>query len=145
MRPSNERRRYSVTSSLIGWAHTQNDPCCNDMDTWQRQCLYIFFVAGKNYHDNTNNALSSQTKRILIHWGRNDVAASLETIFANALPWISFTACWFNSSPLDEMAAISQTLFSCAFSWTKSVVFFITISLKFVPNGPMTINQHWFR
>ena len=26
MRPANERRRYSVTSSLIGWAHTQNDP-----------------------------------------------------------------------------------------------------------------------
>ena len=26
MRPSNERRRYNVTSSLIGWAHTQNDP-----------------------------------------------------------------------------------------------------------------------
>ena len=26
MRPANERRRYIVTSSLIGWAHTQNDP-----------------------------------------------------------------------------------------------------------------------
>ena len=27
MRPANERRRYIVTSALIGWAHTQNDPC----------------------------------------------------------------------------------------------------------------------
>ena len=26
MCPANERWRYSVTSSLIGWAHTQNDP-----------------------------------------------------------------------------------------------------------------------
>ena len=26
MRPANERRRYNVTSSLNGWAHTQNDP-----------------------------------------------------------------------------------------------------------------------
>ena len=26
MRPANEKRRYSVTSSLIGWAHTQTDP-----------------------------------------------------------------------------------------------------------------------
>ena len=26
MRPANERRRYDVTSSLNGWAHTQNDP-----------------------------------------------------------------------------------------------------------------------
>ena len=27
MRPANERRRYNVTSSLIGWAHTQDDSC----------------------------------------------------------------------------------------------------------------------
>ena len=27
MRPANERWRYNVTSSLICWAHTQNDPC----------------------------------------------------------------------------------------------------------------------
>ena len=26
MRPANERRRYSVTPSLIDCAHTQNDP-----------------------------------------------------------------------------------------------------------------------
>ena len=26
MCPANERRRYIITSSLIGWAHTQNDP-----------------------------------------------------------------------------------------------------------------------
>ena len=25
--PANERRRYIVTSSLIGWVQTQNDPC----------------------------------------------------------------------------------------------------------------------
>ena len=28
MRPANEGRRYNVTSSLIGWAHTQNDAMC---------------------------------------------------------------------------------------------------------------------
>ena len=27
MDSANERRRYIVTSSLIGWVHTQNDPC----------------------------------------------------------------------------------------------------------------------
>ena len=26
MRSANERRRYIITSSLNGWAHTQNDP-----------------------------------------------------------------------------------------------------------------------
>ena len=28
-RPANKRRRYIVTSPLIGWAHMQNDPCKN--------------------------------------------------------------------------------------------------------------------
>ena len=28
MRPANEKWRYIVTSSLIGTAHSQNDPCC---------------------------------------------------------------------------------------------------------------------
>ena len=32
MRPANERRRYNVTSSLIDWAHTQNDLCEYVMD-----------------------------------------------------------------------------------------------------------------
>ena len=27
MHPANERRRYIVTSSLIGWVHSQDDPC----------------------------------------------------------------------------------------------------------------------
>ena len=26
MGPANKRRRYDLTSSLTGWAHTQNDP-----------------------------------------------------------------------------------------------------------------------
>ena len=26
MRPANERRRYIVTSSLIGWSHSHDDP-----------------------------------------------------------------------------------------------------------------------
>ena len=30
MRPANERRRYIVTTSLNGWAHTETDPWkCN--------------------------------------------------------------------------------------------------------------------
>ena len=32
MRPANERWRYNVTPSLIGWAHTQNDPWFNVED-----------------------------------------------------------------------------------------------------------------
>ena len=43
--------------------------------------------------------------------------------------------------PLDKMAAISQTIFSDAFSWMKSFVLkLIKISLKFVPKGPIDNN-----
>ena len=34
MRPTNERQCYIVTSSLIGWVHTQDDPCCIDGPLW---------------------------------------------------------------------------------------------------------------
>ena len=47
MRPANERRRYTVTSCLIGWAHTQNDP-------WPWQCWGMI--------GNINTCLT--------HWGR---------------------------------------------------------------------------
>ena len=39
------------------------------------------------------------------------------------------------------MAATSQTIFSADFSWIKSFVFLIKISLQFVPNGPIDNNQ----
>ena len=38
--------------------------------------------------------------------------------------------------PLDKMAAISQTMFSDAFSWMKSFVVWLQFYLKFVPKGP---------
>ena len=31
MLPANEGRRYIVTSSLISWAQTQNDPCFDNL------------------------------------------------------------------------------------------------------------------
>ena len=36
MRPANERRRYSVTPSLIGWAHTQKIPGHYSVSQWDR-------------------------------------------------------------------------------------------------------------
>ena len=37
--PANERWRYIVTLSLIGWAHTQNDPCPYHLRTWDNIIL----------------------------------------------------------------------------------------------------------
>ena len=42
--------------------------------------------------------------------------------------------------PLDKMGAFTQTIFSDAFSWMKSCVFFIKISPKFVPKSPIDNN-----
>ena len=42
---ANERRRYNVTSSLIGWAYIQNDPCeaRTNMNTssWGNQTYFL--------------------------------------------------------------------------------------------------------
>ena len=47
--------------------------------------------------------------------------------------------------PLDKMAAISQTVFSYAFLWMKSFVFWLEFHWCLFPRIQLTINQHWFR
>ena len=43
MHQANERRRYNVTSSLIGWAHEPNDPC----KSGRNHIPYDVYVHGK--------------------------------------------------------------------------------------------------
>ena len=45
MCPANERWCYSVTPTLIGWAHTQNDPCIQS----NLRMIHSFFL--KNTHE----------------------------------------------------------------------------------------------
>ena len=40
MHPANERWIYSVTPSLIAWAHTQNDHCSCACMHWWCQCIH---------------------------------------------------------------------------------------------------------
>ena len=50
MHPANERQRYRVTPSLIGWAHAQSDPCgCNHSSlTWnENQTLETYAVVSE--------------------------------------------------------------------------------------------------
>ena len=47
--------------------------------------------------------------------------------------------------PLDKMAAILQTIFSNAFSWMKSFVFWLTFHLSLFLRVQLVITQHWFR
>ena len=47
--------------------------------------------------------------------------------------------------PLDKMAAISQTIFSDAFSWMKSFVFWLKFHWSVFLRVQLTITKHWFR
>ena len=53
--------------------------------------------------------------------------------------------CEFSSSPLDKVAAISQQIFSDAFSWMKSFVFWLKFHWSLFLMVQLTITQHWFR
>ena len=47
--------------------------------------------------------------------------------------------------PRDKVAAISQTIFSNAFSWMKNFVFWIKFHWSMFLRVQLTIAQHWFR
>ena len=51
----------------------------------------------------------------------------------------------FNSSPLDKMDAISQTIFSNAFYWMKILEFWLKLHWSLFLRIQLTIFQHWFR
>ena len=52
MRPANERRSYSVPTSLIGWTHTSNDPWwCPLNDSWRRQHIWNSSREQQGLHD----------------------------------------------------------------------------------------------
>ena len=76
MGSANERRRYIVTSSLIGWAHTQKDLC----------------ICGAGGMKGVVNALT--------HSSMNRMPAILYTTFSMACSWMKIIAFWlkFNSS-----------------------------------------------
>ena len=53
MCPANERRSYNVTAFLIGWVHTQNDPCMAIIDNIDKAIVPMIDVKwgmiGLNY------------------------------------------------------------------------------------------------
>ena len=70
MRPANESRRYIVTSSPIGWAHTRKGPCVC-IDWWQ--------VRGKKKNKNKKRTKRKKEKKtmkqgkIFKKWKRKEV------------------------------------------------------------------------
>ena len=64
-------------------------------------------------------------------------------ILCSQLSWYPCQLTHINSSSLDKMAAISQAIFSGAFSWMKRFVFWLKFGL--VPRVQLRTTQHWFR
>ena len=50
MRPANERWCYTVTPSVIGWAHTQNDPYYCMCTLWMYLFIYWFLCMALHIH-----------------------------------------------------------------------------------------------
>ena len=50
-----------------------------------------------------------------------------------------------NSSSLDKMAAVSQAMFSDAFPWMKSFIFWLEFHWRLFLRDHLTITQYWFR
>ena len=87
MGSANERRRYNVTASLIGWAHTQNDPC-DTVKLWESKNRA--YVARINTMAEVANGSTSPLYeageghrwavllREITHWFLKDVEAILQ-------------------------------------------------------------------
>ena len=121
MRPANERWRYMVTPSLIGWVHTENDP-------WDPMIIQsnVTWNCIKHKNDKGMKHLKIWIHRIHPiscphpHAMGCLLCACLEKLTATMeLNFIDLTYL-----PLDKMAAISQ-IFADAFLRMKSFVYWL--------------------
>ena len=114
--PANERWRYNVTSSPIGWAHTQKDPCTGDK-LIGRVCSPMGVV------------------RNWTHWGRDEIDAILQTPFSNEFSWMKMF--WFRLKfhwslfPMIQLRRQTTMLVSCSQCFWKDCICFIPVYFHF--------------
>ena len=92
MRPANGRWRYYVTLSLIGWAHTQNDPCSYmsslTLDSrvssclFHLQCLSQATSSWMTIYEETNTAYNDIDADFLL-MAYNDIDANFSFMMVN--------------------------------------------------------------
>ena len=111
--PANERRRYSVTSSLIGWVHTQIAPCsglvstitviaCCQWGTWE-QCKWNFVESKEtqiciyiSYHSSTVKWCRQSTSFLTDGMGKCPITRDYEALqrpnyLVSPIPWLMMT------------------------------------------------------
>ena len=71
MRLANERRRYTVTPSLIGWAHTQNDQrTCGIWSTFPIATLYAISFHNQSCYNGNRLHQDSSCASFVTWWPR---------------------------------------------------------------------------
>ena len=97
---ANERRRYMLTPSFIGWAHTQNDPCpCPPRLFYFHYCIEIipenilfYFTTQLSEHINWKHIVQMPRTRLAandkrIYYQANVLSAIISTIKGSIVPW----------------------------------------------------------
>ena len=139
MCPANERWRYIVTLSLIGWMQTQNDP-------WFFNPLYpvkilTSVIQTKSLLHSSVWALSKQEGVVKYQWVLMGVLLSYKYngCLSNLLVKSNLEWRW------DTMISILQRKFSNTFSLKKTLMSWFKCLLKSFSRVQLTSSQHWCR
>ena len=82
MRPANERRRYIVMSSAIGWMHTQNDAC-----TVRFCCSMVQIIMNIYEHSTAMTEIENRSDFNTLR-PRQKMATFFQTTFSNTFSWM---------------------------------------------------------
>ena len=141
MGSANERRRYSVTSPLIGWAHTQNDLCFMSQCVTDQSFLFSIWVTSQNCDCHVTwfcyqLIAKPGNKTATVSWPDPYIVQfHYNTVQYNTL--LHTAHWWLNTLRLSQNGChFPDNIFKCIFS-NENVKVLIKISLKFVPKGPI--------
>ena len=106
MHPANERWYYSVLPSLIGWAHTQNDPCLPFMLPHHTSIPAGWRWVMRSLHSISNASQKPILKSTLWNWSNqlSWITAKLSTVFCKCVIQQNFFTRW---------CLYSKNIFSC--------------------------------
>ena len=99
---------------------------CSGADQRKHQSSASLAFVGESTDDPWILLTKGQLRSKVPIWWRHHVKCSLKKKYLNTKG--------------EKMAAILQTLFSNAFPWKQSMVMLIKISLKFIPEGQISMN-----
>ena len=149
MCPANDRWRYIVTLSLIGWAHRLNDPSDGESPSKHTAQSYIIKLVHTSYFYPAR--LQNSLHPPQIYYAKQTSYKYIKQPERNVweiIPvknWSNYFTCKSCPGFKDKMVAILQTTFSNAFSWMKIFWFQLKFHTSFYLWVHLIISHHWFR